>query len=95
MARRRRRVAPRRDQTTAALAAHVQASLASTVNFRVQPCPGPDDVNWSALWASWKEVGGRRTLEAAVCVCVCVVCVGGGGALWAKLGQSIRHPHMV
>jgi hypothetical protein len=30
------------------------------INFAVRPCPGPDDINWSALWASH----GSRLLRA-------------------------------
>ncbi|KAI3425260.1 hypothetical protein D9Q98_009028 [Chlorella vulgaris] len=48
------------DQTTAALAANVQASFVPAINFAVRPCPGPDDINWSALWASH----GSRLLRA-------------------------------
>ena len=46
-----------RDQTAAAIAGNLQASLASGVNLHARPAPGPDDVNWAALWSTWGQVG--------------------------------------
>lgn len=48
------------DQTAAATAGLVQASLVPALNFDVRPCPGPDDLNWAALWASWRHKLVRR-----------------------------------
>jgi hypothetical protein len=41
------------------VAAHIQASLVPALNFNVRPCPGPDNINWAALWTTWLQVGGR------------------------------------
>lgn len=48
------------DQTAAATAALVQASLVPALNFDVRPCPGPDNLNWAALWVTWRQKLARR-----------------------------------
>lgn len=47
----------RRDQTSAAIAGNVNASLVAGVNLNVRSAPGPDNVNWPALWSTWGQVG--------------------------------------
>lgn len=59
------------DQASAALAAHVQAPIVPSLNFTVRPCPGPDDINWSALWSSWLRVRAQRQAGGQSCATGC------------------------
>ncbi|KAL4419727.1 hypothetical protein ABPG75_006825 [Micractinium tetrahymenae] len=48
------------NQMAAATAGLVQASLVPALNFDVRPCPGPDNLNWAALWTTWRQKLVRR-----------------------------------
>ena len=37
------------------MAAHLGPSVLPSGNFRVRACPGPDNINWPALWTSWGQ----------------------------------------
>ncbi|KAL4437833.1 hypothetical protein ABPG77_005745 [Micractinium sp. CCAP 211/92] len=64
------------DQTAAATAALVQASLVPALNFDVRPCPGPDDLNWAALWATWRHKLARRYAVMPFLVVVMIFPIG-------------------
>lgn len=33
------------------------SAVLSSGSFSVDPCPGPDDINWPTLWCTWQMVG--------------------------------------
>jgi hypothetical protein len=49
-------------QTAAAVAAQALLHTGDARFYKTKPAPGPDDVNWSALWCSSDERLGRRML---------------------------------
>lgn len=49
-------------QTAAAVAAQALLHSGDARWYKTKQAPGPDDVNWSALWCSSDERLGRRML---------------------------------
>ena len=39
------------------MAARLESSVLPSGNFSVQLAPGPDNINWPALWTPWLQVG--------------------------------------
>ncbi|PRW44348.1 pyruvate decarboxylase 4 [Chlorella sorokiniana] len=48
-----------KDQASAAIAASDGLTLVPGVNLTARPAPGPDNINWAALWSTW----GQRILR--------------------------------
>ncbi len=48
----------------------------SPCNSQVQPAPGPEEVNWPALWSSWRERDWRTMLVRPLVLLVVLFPVG-------------------
>lgn len=69
------RLLRRRTQTAAAMMSYLRegGAVMAAGNFQVRPCPGPDNINWSALWCTWQQVRVAGRLAAPTGPAPCCV----------------------
>lgn len=53
------------------MAVHFESSVLPSGNFVVGPAPGPDNINWPALWCPWGQVAGAADLPRPACLLAC------------------------
>ena len=63
-------------QTAAAVAAQALLHSGDARWYKTKQAPGPDDVNWSALWCSSDERLGRRMLSGLVYFVIMLIPLG-------------------
>ncbi|GLC35608.1 hypothetical protein PLESTM_000342700 [Pleodorina starrii] len=65
-----------RTQRAAAMASQCLIHAEDNRQFRVQPAPGPDEVNWSTLWSNFRSRDLRRNLMRPLVVLVVLFPIG-------------------
>lgn len=77
-----------RVQTAAAVAAQALLHSGDARRYKTKQAPGPDDVNWSALWCSSDERLGRRMLSGLVYFVIMLIPLGA----FAGILSVVRSP---
>lgn len=75
-------------QTAAAVAAQALLHSGDARWYKTKQAPGPDDVNWSALWCSSDERLGRRMLSGLVYFVIMLIPLGA----FAGILSVVRNP---
>ncbi|PNW73839.1 hypothetical protein CHLRE_13g574850v5 [Chlamydomonas reinhardtii] len=65
-----------RTQRAAAVAAQCVLHAEDNRQFRVHPAPGPEEVNWSALWSDYRSRDLRRNLTRPLSILVVLFPIG-------------------